>query len=173
MNLPEERSWIYSDGLGKVDVKLPKVKKQVASSENSGIIKQQKRLTQIRSSFILNKIEAGEYSTDLSVQQYQKHIAGTPQFEAYKKSRLEKGGNPQSVLLISEKEAREIIKKFAGTGIIRVDKNGNAKPIEDINCGSTIGKYYMKGHYIDTTKFSIHYGKKKSHIVPIRGDNFD
>ena len=38
MDLPQERSRIYSDGLGKVDVKLPKVKKQVASSENSGII---------------------------------------------------------------------------------------------------------------------------------------
>ncbi len=34
MSLPQERSRIYSDGLGKVDVKLPKVKKQVASSEN-------------------------------------------------------------------------------------------------------------------------------------------
>lgn len=39
MSLPQERNRIYSDGLGKVDVKLPKVKKQVASSENSGIIK--------------------------------------------------------------------------------------------------------------------------------------
>lgn len=38
MDLPQERSRIYSDGLGKVDVKLPKVKKQVASSGNSGII---------------------------------------------------------------------------------------------------------------------------------------
>ncbi len=34
MDLPQERSRIYSDGLGKVDVKLPKVKKQVASLEN-------------------------------------------------------------------------------------------------------------------------------------------
>ena len=34
MDLPQERSRIYSDGLGKVDVKLPKVKKQVASSGN-------------------------------------------------------------------------------------------------------------------------------------------
>lgn len=34
MSLPQERSRIYSDGLGKVDVKLPKVKKQVASSGN-------------------------------------------------------------------------------------------------------------------------------------------
>lgn len=34
MDLPQERSRIYADGLGKVDVKLPKVKKQVASLEN-------------------------------------------------------------------------------------------------------------------------------------------
>lgn len=34
MDLPQERSRIYSDGLGKVDVKLPKVKKQVANLEN-------------------------------------------------------------------------------------------------------------------------------------------
>lgn len=34
MDLPQERSRIYSDGLGKVDVKLPKEKRAVVKSEN-------------------------------------------------------------------------------------------------------------------------------------------
>lgn len=170
MNLPQERQRVYSDGLGNIGKGKTK---PVANSENSGIIKSQKKITQIRSSLISEKINAGEYSINLSTQQYKKHIEGTPQFEAYKTSRLNKGGNPQSILLVDEKKAEEIIRKFAGTGIVRVDKNGNPKPIEDINCGFIVGKYFAKGNYINTTKVSIHYGKKKSHIVPIRGDRFD
>ena len=38
MDLPQERSRIYSDGLGKVDVKLTKEKQAVAKSEKSDII---------------------------------------------------------------------------------------------------------------------------------------
>lgn len=38
MDLPQERSRIYSDGLGKVDVKLPKEKQAVAKSEKSDIM---------------------------------------------------------------------------------------------------------------------------------------
>ena len=50
MDLPQERSRIYSDGLGKVDVKLPKVKKQVANSGNSGIINTSKNNVHINKS---------------------------------------------------------------------------------------------------------------------------
>lgn len=64
MDLPQERSRIYSDGLGKVDVKLPKVKKQVASSENSGIIAEESSQKKTKeSSFAVDRsvVDTEEY----------------------------------------------------------------------------------------------------------------
>ena len=88
-------------------------------------------------------------------------------------SRKAKGGNPQSVLTISEKQVQKIIENKAGTGIIRVDRNGNARPQEQITCDEVIGKYYYQGTYIKTNKAVIHYSKHGAHIVPIRGENYD
>ena len=36
-----------------------------------------------------------------------------------------------------------------------------------------VGKYYDKGKWHDTTKVAIHHGGKGSHMVPIKGNNFD
>lgn len=121
---------------------------------------------------ILDKVNSGDYSLTLSEQQFLKHIEGTKQFEEYKKIRLEKGGNPQSVLLVDKEKAQEIIRTRAGTGIIRSDRKGE-RPVEDINCHFVVGRYFGNDKYHETTKVAIHYGKKSSHIVPIRGDNFD
>lgn len=143
---------------------------------DSGIIKADKklpRITQISASTITRKIENGEYGTKLSSQQYSKHIEGTAQYKSYLESRIAKNGNPQSVLIISEDEAQQIILDKSGTGIVRVDRKGNPKPQEDITCDRIIGKYYGGGSYHETNKATIHYGKKSAHIVPIKGDNYD
>lgn len=147
----------------------------IENNGRNGIIREgeQLRIPQIPSSTVTEKINSGEYSTKQSKQQYLKHVEGSPQFEEYKKTRIKKGGNPQSVLSISEEEAREIILEKSGTGIVRVDRKGNAKPQESVNCGKVIGYYFAKGEYHETTKVTIHYGKRGTHIVPIRGDDFD
>lgn len=131
------------------------------------------RIPEIPSSTISKKIKDGEFSVNLSVQQYNKHVEGTPQFEQYKNTRLNKGANPQSVLTIDKDEVQSLIIKKAGTGIVRTDSKGNPKPQESVSCGKIIGKYYGNGAYHETTKATIHYGKKAAHMVPIRGDDFD
>ncbi len=140
--------------------------------ENAIIEKSRLRITQVRASTITEKINSGEYNTKMSKQQFLKHKEGTPQFENYKNDRAKKNGNPQSILTIDEETAQKIIVEKAGTGIVRVSKSGEPRPVEDIDCGYVIGKYYGNGKYHNTTKVSVHYGKKGSHIVPIRGENF-
>lgn len=143
-------------------------------SAGSGIIKESEplRITQIASSTVTRKINEGEYNTKMSQQQYLKHQEGSAQYEQYKQARIKKGGNPQSVLTISQQEAQQIILEKAGTGIVRVDRKGNARPQESVDCGRVVGYYFAKGKYHATTKVTIHYGKNVSHVVPIRGEDF-
>lgn len=131
------------------------------------------RIPQIPASTIIEKIRSGEYSTKLSVQQYDKHCKGTVKYNEYLQSRRNKGGNPQSIISVSANRAQKIIETKAGTGIIKVDRLGNPKPQEQITCDFVVGKYYFRGEYIDTKKCTIHYGKKGSHIVPERGEHYD
>lgn len=141
--------------------------------QNDIMIKERLRITQIRASSIAEKIDSGDYNTKMSEQQYLKHIEGTTQFKNYSKARAAKGGNPQSILLIDREKAQSIIINKAGTGVVRAARSGSARDVEDVDCGFVIGKYFGNGEYHETTKASIHYGKKSSHIVPIRGENFD
>lgn len=145
------------------------------NADDSDIIRKEKflRIPQIPSSTVRRKIDAGEYATKLSTQQYNKHIIGTPQYNSYLESRKKKGGNPQSVLTISESEVQKIIEVKAGTGIVKVDRKGSQKPQEDISLSFVIGEYYGNGSYHKTNKATIHYGKKMSHLVPIKGDYYD
>jgi SPP1 gp7 family putative phage head morphogenesis protein len=134
---------------------------------------EQKRIPQISSSSISEKIARGEYSTRLSRQQYEKHRPGTAAFAAYEKSRAERGGNPQSIITITSEEVQKIIETKAGTGIVKVNSAGIPEPREDITCDCVVGQYYGGGRYHNTHKASIRYGKKNAHLIPIRGDNFD
>lgn len=134
---------------------------------------EQKRIPQIPASSISEKIQTGQYSIKLSAQQFDKHVVGTAKYQEYLNTRLAGGGNPQSIISISKEDAQKIIENKAGTGIIKVDVKGNARPQEQITCDNIIGQYYYDGKYVDTNKAVIHYGKKNSHIVPVRGDNYD
>ena len=159
-------------------VKVAGFKKEQAKSANgraTAYAKQvtTKRIPQIPASTISEKVHSGQYSTKLSMQQFDKHVFGTAKYKEYLNTRLQGGGNPQSVITISKEEAQKIIETKAGTGIIKVDRNGNARPQEQITCDNTIGQYYCDGRYIDTNKAVIHYGKKNCHIVPVKGDNYD
>lgn len=131
------------------------------------------RIPQIPASTVSKKIELGEYSTKLSKQHFDKHVKGTTKYNEYIQQRQKKGSNPQSILTITFEETQKIIETRAGTGIIRVDKNGNERPQEQISCDKIIGKIYVNGEYIDTRKATIHYAKKSAHLVPIVGDNYD
>lgn len=159
-------------------IKVAGFKKKQAAMANgrATVYKNQndkKRIPQVPASSISEKIKSGEYSTKLSVQQYDKHVAGTEKYQDYLNARIMRGGNPQSIITVSKEEIQKIIETKAGTGIIKVDGKGNARPQEQITCDGIIGQYYYDGQYIDTNKAVIHYGKKSAHIVPVRGDNYD
>lgn len=159
----------------RVDSGMVNITKSTAYSEYRQLIdsKEILRIPQIPASTVTEKIRNGEYSIKLKQQEYLKHVEGTVKYNEYLTSRKAKGGNPQSVLTISEKQVQKIIENKAGTGIIKVDKNGNARPQEQITCDEVIGKYYYQGTYIKTNKAVIHYSKRGAHIVPIRGENYD
>lgn len=156
-------------------VKVAGFKREQAAKANgrARIVENRKRIPQIPASTIKEKIKAGQYSTKLSVQQYDKHVAGTAKYQEYLNARLERGGNPQSIITVSKEEVQNIIETKSGTGIIKVDNKGNPRPLEQIVCDKMIGKCYFCGKYIDTNKAVIHYGKRNAHLVPVIGDNYD
>lgn len=131
------------------------------------------RITQIPASSIWEKVDSGEYSLRLTQNSYDKHIEGTNDYERYKNSRVAKGLSPQSVLTITKEEAQEIIYNQSGTGIIKPKRDGTATNIERITCDRIIGYYYDKGEKYVTNKAAIHHGSKGSHLVPIKGNDYD
>lgn len=172
MDLPEQMERVYMDGLGRI-APGRSFKNSFSKSGNSGKIKERIRIPQVPASTISKRVETGEYSLKLSVQQYDKHSFGTKKYMEYRKTREAKGGNPQSHITISAAEVQKVINEKHGTGIIRTDKVGNASNVEYITCDKIIGQYYAKGEFHDTKKAAIHYSKKGAHLVPIRGDNYD
>lgn len=111
------------------------------------------------------KIEKGEISTKVSVQQHAKHVAGTPQYEKYKADRIAKGKTPQSTLSITTEEAQAIIDKYAGTGMVKIS---GGKITEYITTENVIGQCYQDGAYHDTKRAEIFYSKRSAHIVPVK-----
>lgn len=133
----------------------------------------QLRIPAVAASSITKKVEAGEYSLKLSDQNYNKHVEGHRDYERYAASRAAKGQTPPSVLTISKEEAQEIINKQSGTGIIRVNRDGTPRNIEDVTCDRIVGKYYSHGMFHETNKAAIHHGSQGSHLIPQSGGNYD
>ena len=116
---------------------------------------------------IRNRVENGEYSLRHSHQHYLKHVEGTPQYNNYLRTQLEKGASPPSKLTITEAEAEAIIKKYYGTGTSRKSK-GKVGNVEFITVDKVVGVYYENGSWHETKRVAIHYGSNASHIVPVK-----
>lgn len=116
---------------------------------------------------IRKRIENGEYNLTLSRQQYLKHVEGTPQYEKYKADRLAKGQGQQSVLLVDEETAQQIIKNLAGKGIPKTTNKGEVSNIEFADWDDIVGIFFKDGVPHKTKRVAIHYGKRGSHIVPV------
>lgn len=78
------------------------------------------------------KIASGELSTKIRTQVQARHIEGTPEFEKYRSSRLEKGQTPQSILTVTTEEAQILIRNYACTGQVDVQRkrDGTVKIVE-------------------------------------------
>ena len=131
------------------------------------------RIPQIPASTITAKVISGRYSLKLGKQQYDKHIRGTKEYVRYEEARKKKGLGPQSRLTISYEEAQKIIENQSGTGIIKTRRDGTPTDIEWITCDKVIGQYFHKGNFYDTKKAMIIHGRRGSHIVPQKGNNYD
>lgn len=134
---------------------------------------QLKRIPEVPASIITKMHDEGLISYKLSKQNYDNHFLGTRDFERKKAARQAKGLSPQSVLLISIEEAQDIINKQSGTGILKYNKNGEIIKTEKITCDKVIGMYYDKGAWHKTNKAQIHHSKDGSHLVPIKGNDYD
>ncbi|MBQ7874910.1 MAG: hypothetical protein IJ306_07130 [Oscillospiraceae bacterium] len=102
-------------------------------------------------------------STKILKGKQKKHIEGTKEY----KDKYKDGSNPQGVLTISISEAQELINKYAGTG----DAGKSSEKgmwTEFVAADEIVGKYYKNGKYYTTRRFSIHYGNKGAHIIPVQ-----
>lgn len=100
---------------------------------------------------------------------------GTPKaVEVGKQGKHIKGHNNytdgRSYLTVSEKEVQDLVNKYAGTGEIRRDAQGNWTNKEFVKADRKIGVAIdpVTGEEFETSRFSIHYSKKGTHIVPRR-----
>lgn len=76
----------------------------------------------------------------------------------------------RSYLTISEKDAQALVDRYAGTGELKRDGNGQWKRQEVIHTEQNIGVVVdlLTGKEYPATDFKIHYSKKGTHIVPFR-----
>ncbi|MDY2918116.1 MAG: minor capsid protein, partial [Anaerococcus sp.] len=175
-----DRTRLAKDKDGKnvkvpLGIKYEDWKKWIENQE-LGYIKNKENLLKISpnsSLEIINRVKNGEIKLNSNRGHYEKHVAGTKQYEKYLNNRKNRGWGPQNRLTISEDEVQEIINNFHGKGIVYHGKNNNKKWFEEVNVGKTIGYYYLDGKERPTSKIRIYYGNKGTHIVPIRGDDFD
>lgn len=105
-------------------------------------------------------IQAGNYDLTINPEKQARHLLDS---DGYKPGR--------SYLIFSENQIEEIqalVSKYAGTGEIQRDKNGNWKHRELVSAEDPVGWDVdrVTGEETATTKFIIHYSRSGIHIVP-------
>ncbi|MDY3006008.1 polymorphic toxin type 50 domain-containing protein [Anaerococcus porci] len=123
--------------------------------------------------YIAKEVRKGNLKLNFNKDHYEKHIEGTKRFDDYYKSRINKGYGMQSILSIDYDIAQRLINDNFGKGIVTVTKSGKPRNEENINFNRFIGYYVYRNKRYPTTKGKIIYSKKGSHIVPIKGEDFD
>lgn len=117
-------------------------------------------LTNERNKRILKeKIANGELTLTLNSEKQKPHILGTEEYDESKN---------KSYFDISQEELQELLNDNYSTGEIRVKKNGQIK--ETIEFDKDIGVVVdSDGNVIGrTNRATIHYSKKRTHIVPTK-----
>ena len=107
-------------------------------------------------------------ATPLKIDSYDqsKHIEGGEKYNEY----VENHEYPPSILTISEEKAQELVDKYHGTGILKLDRHKEIIPVEMIVDNDEIIGYAVNnknGARVATTGFKIHYSNKGTHIVPM------
>jgi len=163
MGLKEQRERIYYDMRGRVAPSIKtqrKVEKELAKEYNKGSVLDNIKIKEkdialskrIKSDKIVKTIESGKQG---------KHIRGHNNYI-----------EGRSYLTITEKEAQELVNKYAGKGKLRRDSKDKWTSKEFVVADKYLGVVIdpVTGEEIKTKRFSIHYAKNGTHIVPRKED---
>jgi len=111
------------------------------------------------------KIKDGTYPLRIIQGRQNKHIEGTVEFE--QKAKSMNAHSPGSKPAILTVDAKMLIDKYSGTGLINVPY-GSDYPVEIVDADCVIGKSWVKHKqkYVDTRRMKIIYSSTGVHIVP-------
>ncbi|MEK3993693.1 minor capsid protein [Psychrobacillus sp. FSL K6-2365] len=117
---------------------------------------------------IRNDIRNGIYKLDHNKNRYDNHNPKHKRYDEYIERNKVKGKQKPSYLTVSFEEANDLVKSLAGTGNIRLMKNGSWDKKETIVNNSVIGIHVNQDTGVETptNAFKLHYGKTGTHIVP-------
>ena len=159
MGLEQQRERIYYDMRGRVapSTKTQRiVERTLAREYNKGSVLENIKIKEkdialskyIKSNKVIKSIESGKQG---------KHIQGHNNYI-----------NGRSYLTIIEKEAQELVNKYAGTGKFKRDRNDKWTHKEFVKADKQIGVVVdrITGEEITTKRFTIHYSQSGTHIVP-------
>ena len=108
-------------------------------------------------------------NTNSIVQRQNIHRVGHTAYESRKQTLEAKGQYGPSYVTLSDNEILDLVSRYKGTGLIRIDRKGNWDMEETIvSSDRIVGVVYnnLTGSNTLTTVFKIHYSKNGIHIVP-------
>lgn len=113
-----------------------------------------------------DKIIDGTYSDRVIWGRQRKHIQGTKEFEQKRQSTQRT--SPHSEPSILTADAEDLVKKYKGTGTIRI-AGSSPYPQETIDTGMVVGRTWVKSlnKYVDTKRIRIVYSSIGVHIIPV------
>lgn len=117
--------------------------------------KYSKGLKERPNKYVVAKIMAGEYGTKINQEKQKSHIEASAEKG---KSYLFNSINPQ-----------ELFNKYAGTGIMELNRKGEYTNKELCKANMDIGIDGVSG--LKTKLFKIHHSKQRTHIVPFKEKN--
>lgn len=106
---------------------------------------------------IRDRIQSGERPLTILPDKQGKHIRGHKNYT-----------EGRSYLTITQEDAQKLIEQYAGTGELRRDKSGRWTHKEFVTAKQVIGVWVNQntGEARQTHRFTIHYAKNGTHIVP-------
>ena len=111
------------------------------------------------------KILDGTYSSRIVEGRQRKHIEGTLEF-AQNREKMQKL-SPGSEPAILYADAKELVRKYKGTGKIKF--RGSAYPRETVDTNEFVGKTWVQSlnKYVDTKRIEIFYSSAGTHVIPV------
>jgi len=112
------------------------------------------------------KILDGTYPAKIVAGRQRKHILGTREFAQKQQQMQNDNTGSKPAILIAD--AKKLVDKYKGTGIIRI-MPGSQFPRERVDTGNVIGQTWVISlqKYVDTKRIEIMYSSDGVHVVPV------